>query len=98
MRCSPVDVSCGRWPAPLPPPSALPSSTGAATGCSRTPSAATPRARSGLDHPRRMYDLAEGLIRRGYSDRDIELILGGNFARVLGELWKASPPAAAAKT
>ena len=52
----------------------------------------------GLDHPRRIYDLAEGLIRRGYSDRDIELILGGNFARVLGELWKASPPAAAAKT
>lgn len=45
----------------------------------------------GLDHPRRMFDLAEGLIRRGYSDRDIELILGGNFARVLGELWKPEP-------
>lgn len=51
----------------------------------------------GLDHPRRMYDLAEGLVRRGYSDRDIELILGGNFARVLAEVWKPSPPAAAAK-
>jgi membrane dipeptidase len=45
----------------------------------------------GLDHPRRMYDLAEGLIRRGYSDRDIELVLGGNFARVLAELWKPMP-------
>ena len=45
----------------------------------------------GLDHPRRMFDLAEGLIRRGHSDRDIELILGGNFARVLGELWKPEP-------
>jgi membrane dipeptidase len=45
----------------------------------------------GLDHPRRMYDLAEGLVRRGYSDRDIELVLGGNFARVLSELWKPEP-------
>lgn len=45
----------------------------------------------GLDHPRRMFDLAEGLVRRGYSDRDAELILGGNFARVLGELWKPEP-------
>jgi len=50
-----------------------------------------------LDHPRRMYDLAEGLVRRGYSDRDIELILGGNFARVLKELWTPSTPAAATK-
>jgi membrane dipeptidase len=41
----------------------------------------------GLDHPRRTYDLAEGLIRRGYSDADIESILGGNFKRVLQEIW-----------
>ena len=45
-----------------------------------------------------MYDLAEGLVRRGYSDRDIELVLGGNFARVLKELWVPSPPAAGAKS
>ena len=51
-----------------------------------------------LDHPRRMYDLAEGLVRRGYSDRDIELVLGGNFARVQKELWVPSPPAAGAKS
>ena len=41
----------------------------------------------GIDHPRRMYDVAEGLIRRGYSDRDIEGILGGNFLRVLKIVW-----------
>jgi membrane dipeptidase len=42
----------------------------------------------GLNHPQRMFDLTEGLIRRKYSDRDIELILGGNFKRVLAEIWR----------
>ncbi len=41
----------------------------------------------GLDHPKRMLDLAEGLIRRGYSDADISLILGGNAVRVLSAIW-----------
>ncbi|HXD21763.1 MAG TPA: membrane dipeptidase [Gemmatimonadaceae bacterium] len=41
----------------------------------------------GLDHPRRMYDLTEGLIRRKYSDANIEAILGGNWQRVLGTIW-----------
>jgi membrane dipeptidase len=41
----------------------------------------------GLDHPKRMFDLAEGLIRRKYSDAHIELILGGNFKRVLAQIW-----------
>ena len=41
----------------------------------------------GLNHPRRMFDLTEGLIRRKYSDKDIEAILGGNFKRVLAQLW-----------
>lgn len=44
----------------------------------------------GLDHPKRMYDLTEGLIRRGYSDASIEGILGGNFRRVLAEIWSVS--------
>jgi len=43
----------------------------------------------GFDHPQKIYDLTEGLIRRGYSDADIELILGGNFKRVLGDIWKS---------
>jgi membrane dipeptidase len=41
----------------------------------------------GLDHPRRMFDLTEGLIRRRYSDGEIEGILGGNFKRVLSQIW-----------
>ena len=42
-----------------------------------------------LDHPKRAYDVAEGLIRRRYSDADIKLVLGGNWARVLGTIWPA---------
>ena len=42
----------------------------------------------GLSHPKRMFDLTEGLIRRKYSDAEIEGILGGNFVRVLSDLWK----------
>src|SRR5581483_1569154 len=42
-----------------------------------------------LDHPKRAYDMAEGLIRRKYSDADIRLVLGGNWARVLGTIWPA---------
>ncbi len=41
----------------------------------------------GLDHPKRMFDLTDGLIRRGYSDADITGILGGNAVRVLGTIW-----------
>jgi membrane dipeptidase len=41
----------------------------------------------GVNHPMRMFDLTEGLIRRKYSDKDIQGILGGNFARVLAQIW-----------
>lgn len=44
----------------------------------------------GLDHPKRVFDLTEGLIRRKYSDQNIELILGGNFKRVLAQIWTVS--------
>ena len=50
----------------------------------------------GLDHPKRMYDLTEGLIRRRYGDADIALMLGGNAVRVLGEIWSKPIPAPAA--
>ena len=43
----------------------------------------------GVDHPKRMFDLTEALIRRGYTDEHIRGILGGNFQRVLGEIWEA---------
>jgi membrane dipeptidase len=41
----------------------------------------------GYNFAKRPLDLAEGLIRRNYSDANIELILGGNFRRVLKEIW-----------
>jgi membrane dipeptidase len=44
----------------------------------------------GLDHPKRMFDLTEGLLRRKYSDQEIEGILGGNFKRALGQIWKTN--------
>jgi membrane dipeptidase len=47
----------------------------------------------GLNHPQRMFDLTEGLIRRKYSDAAIEGILGTNFKRVLSQIWSVAPPA-----
>lgn len=41
----------------------------------------------GINHPKRMFDLTEGLIRRKYSDDEIKGILGGNFTRVLKQIW-----------
>lgn len=41
----------------------------------------------GFDDPLKFYDLADALVRRGYSDANIEAILGGNFRRLLGAVW-----------
>ncbi|MGQ0646881.1 MAG: dipeptidase [Gemmatimonadaceae bacterium] len=43
----------------------------------------------GVNHPRRMFDVTEALIRRGYQDADIGLILGGNAVRVLSGIWSS---------
>lgn len=43
----------------------------------------------GLDHPKKIYDVTEALIRRGYGDDEIRGVLGGNFRRALGEIWVA---------
>jgi membrane dipeptidase len=40
-----------------------------------------------LDHAKRIYDLTGGLLRRGYTEPDIRLILGENWRRVLSEVW-----------
>jgi membrane dipeptidase len=45
----------------------------------------------GLDLPERVFQITEGLLRRGYADRDVGLILGGNFLRALSAIWPASP-------
>ena len=47
----------------------------------------------GMQQARRVFDVTEGLLRRGYEDRHVELILGGNFERALGEIWNAAPAA-----
>ena len=43
----------------------------------------------GIQYARKVFDLTEGLIRRKYSKADIQLILGGNFQRVLTDIWAA---------
>lgn len=42
----------------------------------------------GLNHSRRTFDVAEGLIRRNYSDEQIKLVLGENFKRVLKQIFE----------
>lgn len=41
----------------------------------------------GFDHPLKMFDLTEELIRRRYSDANIAAVLGGNFQRLLTATW-----------
>jgi len=41
----------------------------------------------GFDDPLRFYNLTEALVRRGYSDDNIVAILGGNFRRLLEQVW-----------
>lgn len=41
----------------------------------------------GFDQPMKIFDLTEELIRRRYSDANIEAILGGNFQRLLLGTW-----------
>jgi membrane dipeptidase len=41
----------------------------------------------GFDHPKKTFDLTEALIHRGYSDSNVEAVLGGNFRRLLGSIW-----------
>lgn len=43
----------------------------------------------GVHYAKKIYDLTEGLVRRNYSSRNIELILGGNFRRALSSIWAA---------
>ena len=60
--------------------------------------AIAPRKKNDLDdlhYARKVYDLTEGLVRRKYSKADIKLILGGNFQRVLGDIWTTESPSAA---
>lgn len=41
----------------------------------------------GLNTPRRIEVIVEGLLRRGYPPPVVEKVAGGNFARVLADIW-----------
>lgn len=41
----------------------------------------------GLNNSNRVYELTEGLVRRGYTSRHLSLMLGGNFQRALQQIW-----------
>ena len=41
------------------------------------------------NEPRRFLKLADDLVRRGWTPRRVEKILGANFARLFGEVWLA---------
>jgi membrane dipeptidase len=45
----------------------------------------------GFNHPKKIYDLTDALLRRGYSDSNVQAVLGGNFRRLLGESWTPQP-------
>ena len=46
----------------------------------------------GFNHPRKIYDLTDAMVRRGYSDANIQAVLGGNFHRLLASTWQDSTP------
>lgn len=43
----------------------------------------------GMNTPRRLEIIADQLLRRGYSAAVTQKVLGGNFARVFGQIWSA---------
>jgi membrane dipeptidase len=40
----------------------------------------------GAQYPQKVFDIAAGLFKRGYSQQDVALVLGGNFQRVLQDI------------
>lgn len=42
----------------------------------------------GLNTPRRIEVITDRLLKRGYSARTAEKVIGSNFVRVFGEIWK----------
>ena len=41
----------------------------------------------GLNNGDRIYQLTDGLLRRGYTDAQVSMLLGGNFERALRQIW-----------
>lgn len=51
----------------------------------------------GLDLRARVFQIAEGLLRRGHTEADVRLVLGGNFVRVLSAVLPPEAPSALAE-
>jgi len=47
-----------------------------------------PTMAQGLEDTSKLPNLTKALVARGYSDQDVEKILGGNFLRVIKKVWK----------
>jgi len=47
-----------------------------------------PTLAKGLEDTSKVPNLTKALVARGYSDQDVEKILGGNFLRVIKKVWK----------
>ena len=43
------------------------------------------------DTPRRMEIIADALLKRGYTSRIVEKVLGVNFRRAFAEIWMGEP-------
>jgi len=44
----------------------------------------------GMNHPKRLFDLTEAMVRRRHSDATIKLVLGENFIRAVSASWTAA--------
>ncbi len=51
-----------------------------------------PYAIAGLDARARVFQIADGLLGRGYGRDEVELVLGGNFLRALAQIWPDEAP------
>jgi membrane dipeptidase len=45
----------------------------------------------GLEPEARVFQIADGLLRRGWIADDVRLVLGGNFRRALRAIWPRAP-------
>ncbi len=41
-----------------------------------------------MNHPKRVFDLVETMLRRRHSDATIRGLLGGNFIRAMAQVWR----------
>jgi membrane dipeptidase len=45
----------------------------------------------GMNHPKRVFDVVETMVRRRHSDETIRLVIGGNFVRAVSASWVPDP-------